>query len=239
MAMNQRARWFCFERPWCTDEEYREVLLAAALAWPTVRPLIVTLPRTVESLYGRLVAHLPGVSLTAGIAATETAKTLDDVAGWKLVADGVRRACELTGEAVCWVGSETLYRRGFKTGLRNRDFVKALRTLPRDVRILWYPSLGWSRLDEYAKAASWARIIRQERPEALFVSTALAYPFLVGTPSVRRDAMTGPRIYYANIRDNSSWTTAEALRTHELIYTGSSRAVQTAIEIGRAAAGDV
>jgi len=246
IELRQSAPWFVFEQNWVTFDtdkgraEYAHVVRAAAIAWPVCRPLVVTLPRTVESLYGRLLADLPGVSLTAGIQSAETAKALDDIAGWRTVADGVRRACELTGEAICWLGSESLYRHAFKAGLRNRDFVRALRTLPRDVRILWYPSLGWGLLDQYRKAVAWARMVRNELPQGAFVSTALAYPFLVGTPSVRRDAMTGPRVYYANIRDEgSSWTAAQALRTHDIIYTRNSRAVQTAIEIGQAVGGNV
>ncbi len=118
------------------------------LAWKglTDTAIVSTRPGR-AALYSKLRERVPGMRIIPGLkpngARVDLLPTFDSVAGWQKVAEEVAAMCETSGQRVVLLDNEVAIKR-YRMGKQRIELDRlraGLEYLPKDIVIIWYPSI--------------------------------------------------------------------------------------------------
>lgn len=143
-----------------------EYCIKGLLAWKglTDTAIVSTRPGR-AALYSKLRERVPGMRIIPGLkpngAGIDLLPSFDSVAGWKKIAEEVSAMCKTSGQRVVLLDNEVAIKR-YRMGKQKIELDRlraGLEYLPKDVVIIWYPSIHSHTTEVQKRYADVCRVV--------------------------------------------------------------------------------
>jgi hypothetical protein len=243
--------------PWLelNDENPRTVdsAVQGLLVWRRVTDtaLVSTTPGH-AGVYAKLRARVPNMRILPGLKTYTLLPRPDSVEGWREVAAEIRRLVAETGERTVLLENETALKECLdgKMTIDDERFRAALRTIPPDVTILWYPAIHSGNAAKNRRSETICRIVA-ESCRVQFTDLGRATPrtaaekWTKASRETMRAISTRPAVPILYCCGDGYWSysqippaAAECGAAEVLVFPGASRWRDAAEALAAAAAKD-